>query len=490
MADEFLHGIKIIREDAEPRPVDPAKMTTIGLIGTGGVGVDVSVWPLDKPLHVFTDEVDKIAKLGIGGTLREAFDAIIDQGIIASVVVVRVAAGASEAATLANVVGSSAARTGVHALRIAAAELGIEPTILIAPAFTHQRVVNGVVSIAVTDGGQSYTAAMVTITGVGTGAKAEAVISGGAITAITVINPGLGYAEASTIVTIIGDGTGAEADAVIGSAANPVIAELLPIADQLMAVIIADGPNTTREAAEQYRQDWNSERLIIVDPAVLIYREGATAPSVQVASARIAGLGVKRDKEKGGPFWSWSNQPIGGAVGVARPISYYISDPDSEANFLNAHQIATLYREVGDPSGGAGGILFWGNESATSDPLWRFYNVRRGRDFIHKSILRTFKTFLGRYNLDRHTILAIVESVDAFIRDLKAAGKILDGRAYLEASVNSPEQLRLGKLRVEFAVEEPAPLQTLIFGSRRYRIAYDLLIQDVIREIEQFQLAA
>lgn len=494
MTDEYLHGIKIIREDAEPRPVDAAKMTTIGIVGTGGAVVDATQWPLDKAVHIFSDDTPAIAKLGTGGTLRQAFDAIADQGIVASVVAVRVAEGADLAHTLANVIGSYADRTGVHALRYAAAELGVEPNILIAPGFTQARVTNGVTAIAVTTGGTGYTAAATTVTiadsGGGSGAKAVPVIAGGVITAITVTNPGVGYVDATTTVTITGDGTGATADATIGSAANPVVAELLPIADKLMAVVVADGPNTTKEAAIQYRQDWNSDRLIIVDPAVLVYLEGATAPSVQHASARIAGLGVKRDKEKGGPFWSWSNQQVGGAVGVARPITYYINDPDSEANYLNAHQIATIYREVGDPSGGAGGILFWGNESASNDSLWRFYNVRRGRDFIHKSILRTFKIFIGRYNLDRHTILAVVETVDAFMRDLRASGKIIDGRAYLDASVNSAEQLRLGKLRIEFAAEEPAPLQTLIFGSRRYRVAYDLLIQDVIREIEQNQLVA
>ncbi len=33
------------------------------------------------------------------------------------------------------------------------------------------------------------------------------------------------------------------------------------------------------------------------------------------SSARVAGLGVRRDKEKGGPFWSWSNQTMGGIAG-------------------------------------------------------------------------------------------------------------------------------------------------------------------------------
>lgn len=304
MTDEYMHGIKIIREDAQPRAVDAAKMTTIGVVGTGGTGVDATAWPLDKAVHVYSDDADTIAKLGSGGTLTQAFDAINDQGITASVIVVRVAEGADEAETMANIVGSSAAKTGVHAFRYAAAELGIEPNILIATGFTHQRVTDGVMSIAVTAGGADYTAENATVTiadtSGGAGASATPVIVDGVITAITVTNPGLGYVEATTTVTITGDGTGATADATIGDAANPVVAELLPIADKLMAMVVADGPNTTKEAAIQYRQDWNSERLIIVDPAVLVYLAGATRLARSTLRRALLGLASSATRKKAG----------------------------------------------------------------------------------------------------------------------------------------------------------------------------------------------
>ena len=146
MASEYLHGISITEKWNEPeslrwhhRPVDPAKMTTIAVIGTAGDGVDNALWPLNEPRHVFTDEADKIARLGAGGTLRDAFDAITDQGIIASVIVNRIEEGGSFEKTLSNVIGSAASKTGVHVFKYAQGELGIEPNILVAPGFTSQR---------------------------------------------------------------------------------------------------------------------------------------------------------------------------------------------------------------------------------------------------------------------------------------------------------------------------------------------------------------
>ncbi|MDD4242735.1 MAG: hypothetical protein PHG08_00345 [Bacilli bacterium] len=74
--------------------------------------------------------------------------------------------------------------------------------------------VNGSIeSIIVTDGGSNYTSALVTITGNGSGALAEATISNGEVTKILITNSGSDYTTA--IVTITGDGSGATARAVL-----------------------------------------------------------------------------------------------------------------------------------------------------------------------------------------------------------------------------------------------------------------------------------
>jgi|TARA_R110000822_G_scaffold161487_2_gene301761 hypothetical protein len=75
-------------------------------------------------------------------------------------------------------------------------------------------------SISVTAGGSSYSNATVVITGDGTGATANATISGNAVTAITLTSAGLGYSFALVEITST-DGTGATATAVLGSTETP-----------------------------------------------------------------------------------------------------------------------------------------------------------------------------------------------------------------------------------------------------------------------------
>ena len=67
------------------------------------------------------------------------------------------------------------------------------------------------------------------------------------------------------------------------SNANPVVAELIGIADRLRAVILADGPNTNDADAITYRGDFGSRRVYVVDPQVKVFKEGAVV--VEPASA-------------------------------------------------------------------------------------------------------------------------------------------------------------------------------------------------------------
>lgn len=103
-------------------------------------GVD-EAFPLNEPVLIAGSRT-AAAKLGAAGTLPQALDSIFDQAG-AVVVVVRVAEGNDDAATLANVIGGVDSVTGqyegVYALLGAESKLGVQPRLLIAPGFTHQR---------------------------------------------------------------------------------------------------------------------------------------------------------------------------------------------------------------------------------------------------------------------------------------------------------------------------------------------------------------
>ena len=103
-------------------------------------GLD-DVFPLNTPVLVPGDAA-MAAKLGRSGTLPAAMDGIFDQ-TGAVVVVVRVAEGLDDAATVSNVIGgvnvTTGAYEGVHAFLGSESANGFCPRILCAPGFTGER---------------------------------------------------------------------------------------------------------------------------------------------------------------------------------------------------------------------------------------------------------------------------------------------------------------------------------------------------------------
>lgn len=465
MATDFLHGIETQEIDDGIRPIQTVKSSIIGLIGTAP-DAEIASFPLNTPV-LLAGAQRKAAKLGAAGTLKDACDAIFDQ-VGATVVVVRVEEGATEQETLSNIIGDSTMFTGVWAFVSAPTEIGVTPRLLIAPGFTSTRP-QGVSGVNLSNGGTGYTAATVAFSGGGgSGAAGTAVIAGGVITAITLTKAGYGYTSVPT-VTITGDGTGAAATATTGLSANPVVAELSAIAKRLRAMVIADGPNTTNEAAVAYRNDWGTDRLFIVDPHSMVWDTEDDAAVVKPSAARVAGLTALRDKEKGF-WWSPSNQVITGIVGISRPIGFAINDANSEANYLNEHEVATIIYQDG--------YRLWGNRTTATDPLWAFFSVRRTADMVYESIEQAMLWAMDR-PFSAQLLRDIEGSVNAYLRSLKAKGALLGGTAWIDPELNTADQLMQGILYVDFDIEPPAPMEHLIFRAHRNAGYYDELVAQV-----------
>ena len=266
--------------------------------------------------------------------------------------------------------------------------------------------------------------------------------------------------------------------------ANPVCAALPPICEKLLAHAVVDGPATTEQDAIDWRETISSFRLIPVDPAVKVYAEGVSV--VQPASPAIIGIGVRRDHEKQGrPFHSWANQPVQGIVGPSRPINFSLTDGATEGQRLLSANIGVILRgEMGVESAiGQGGFIFVGTDNAGEDDLWRFYNVTRGRDFIHLMLLRTLRFYLGRFNVTGQTIQAILNTMETGLRNLKADGDILGFELKFTRDQNTPEELRQGRFTVSFAAEEAPVLRYLGIQSARYRPALDALLDDLLAQV-------
>ncbi len=468
MPEQFLQGVQAIEIDDGIRPIQTVKSSVIGLIGTAPLA-DATEFPLNTPV-LLIGQPRKAALLGDTGTLKDAVDGIFDQAG-AMVVIVRVDEGANLPETISNIVGDATLFTGVHAFLSAQSEVKVVPRILCAPGFTSTRP-QGVQSIAITNGGTNYTDAgtAVTITdaGDGAGAEAKAVIADGVITGITVTRTGSGYTNAT--VNIVGDGADGAATATLEAVANPVVAEMVGIAERMRSVIIADGPNSTSADAITYREDWGSDRIYVVDPHTKVWDTTLDQAVDQPTSARVAGLISKMDNEKGF-WWSPSNQVINGIVGISRPIDFALSDVNSEANYLNENEVATVIHKDG--------YRLWGNRSCSSDPLWAFLSVRRTADMIYESIEDAMLWAMDR-PFSKNLVLDIQGSVNAYLRHLVAVGAILGGKAWLDEELNTQDQLMAGKLYIDFDIEPPGPLEHLIFRAHRNSGYYEELVAEVL----------
>lgn len=356
-----------------------------------------------------------MAALGDAGTLKASLDGAFDQ-IGTYNYIVRVEEGVDMAATLANLVGDGTALTGVHALKKCEGLYGrkLKPRLVVVPGFTASLASDGISGIAVAQAGTGYGPnTVVTVAGDGIGAELIPLITAGTITGIAIKKPGFAFTAAPTLTITDPDGTGAgaAATATIGTVGNPVIAELVGVLENLRAVALVDGPDTTDAAAVLWREKINSDRIYPIDVKHLVFDKVLEAYVAQPASSRFAGVQARVDRQNGF-WWSLSNKPINGISGVSRSISY-----GEQSDYLNENNVNTTIN-LGD------GFITWGNWLATGIDLNRFVSVRRTMDFINEALEAAYLEFVDK-PFSVANLKFMIESGNAFLAVLKAEGRSL-----------------------------------------------------------------
>ncbi len=472
----FHHGTRVFQSAETPVLVRTAQTAVIGLIGTAP-DADAVKFPLNKPIQILRpSDADG---LGADGTLLDALDSIFDQ-VGCPVIMSRVAEGETMPETWANAVGSQVSFTGVHAFRRAKPDGLYKPKLLLAPGLTQTSPADGIASIAVTNGGSGYPAdgTTVTISGTGgAGAEARAVVEGGIVTSIIVTKPGYGYTGTVT-VTITGTG-GADATATAnkGSVINPVVAELMGVAETLKAVAYVDGPDSTDQAAVQYRGLINSGRIFVCDPKVLKFDTEEAVNVPQPSSPIWAARQAKMDLEQGF-WWAGSNTEIAGITGVNRPIEY-----GPQANYLNEHRVNTIVNIDNT------GFRLWGVWTCDSDLLWQFVSVRRTADAVNEALEVAYLEFVDR-PFTKANLKFMIEAGRAFLRTMELEGAILPGHDVWLLDSNTDIDLAQGIVKLGVKFEPPAPMVDIRITSYRNIASYTLLLNQVAQEISSGSLAA
>lgn len=232
------------------------------------------------------------------------------------------------------------------------------------------------------------------------------------------------------------------------SATLAVGTALVGLADKLRGLAILDGPGTTDEAAQAYAAEFGARRAFMVDPGVKYWDTIDSATVDAPASAWTAGLFAWTDAEYG--FWaSPSNKEYVGVTGTTRSVEYLDGDETCRANLLNNAKIATIIRDDG--------YRLWGNRTLSSDPKWAFVTRVRTMDIVMDAIQYGHKWAVDR-SITATYVKDVTEGLQAFMRDLKNQGAIINFEVYADTELNTASQLEQGKVywNIRFTDVPPA----------------------------------
>ncbi len=232
------------------------------------------------------------------------------------------------------------------------------------------------------------------------------------------------------------------------SATQAVGTALVALADKLRGIAIIDGPGTTDEAALAYAKNFGAKRAFLVDPGVRYFDTVAETTVDAPGSAWVAGLFAFTDREYG--FWaSPSNKEFVGITGTSRPVEFLDGDDSCRANLLNNANIATIIRDDG--------FRLWGNRTLSSDPKWAFVTRVRTMDIVMDAILYGHKWAVDR-SITATYVKDVTEGLQAFMRDLKNQGAIINFEVFADPELNTASQLEQGKVywNIRFTDVPPA----------------------------------
>ncbi|MBA1187967.1 phage tail sheath family protein [Pseudomonas entomophila] len=232
------------------------------------------------------------------------------------------------------------------------------------------------------------------------------------------------------------------------SSSLPVGTALVSLADKLRGLAIIDGPGTTDEAAMAYAKNFGAKRAFMVDPGVQYWDTTSSGTVNAPASAWAAGVFAWTDANYG--FWaSPSNKELVGITGTTRSVEFLDGDETCRANLLNNANVATIIRDDG--------FRLWGNRTLSSDPKWAFVTRVRTLDIIMDAIQAGHKWAVDR-SITATYVKDVTDGLEAFMRDLKAQGAVINFEVYADPELNTASQLGQGKVywNIRFTDVPPA----------------------------------
>jgi len=242
-----------------------------------------------------------------------------------------------------------------------------------------------------------------------------------------------------------------------GHDSKAVATELLSVAQSLraFAYLSAYGCKTVSEAIA-YRENFSQREAMLIWPDFLSWDTVTNADAKVFATARALGLRAKIDQQTG---WhkTLSNVGVNGVTGISADVFWDLQDSATDANLLNKNDVTTLIRKDG--------YKFWGSRTCSDDPLFQFENYTRTAQVLADTMA---EAHMWAVDMPLHPSLAkdILEGIKAKFRELKSAGYIIDGNAWIDDAANDKDTLKAGKLVIDYDYTPVPPLENLLLRQR------------------------
>ncbi|WP_406103405.1 phage tail sheath family protein [Streptomyces sp. NBC_01003] len=217
-------------------------------------------------------------------------------------------------------------------------------------------------------------------------------------------------------------------------------------------------PGLSAQQVRTWRNDeagYDSRYATLYYPWVRVFDPAAGHNATVPPSGHIAGLWARSDAERG-VHKAPANEVIRGAVDLELRLS------KGEQDLLNPIGVNCVRAFPGR------GIRVWGARTLSSDPAWRYLNVRRLFNYLEESILLGTQWVVFEPNDDR-LWSSIRRNISAFLTEEWRRGALF-GRTAAEAFYvkcdrdnNPQESIDQGRVVCEIGVSPVKPAEFVVF---------------------------
>jgi phage tail sheath protein FI len=235
-----------------------------------------------------------------------------------------------------------------------------------------------------------------------------------------------------------------------------MIAHCERLADRV--AILDPPPNATPQEIKEWRMNttgYDSSYAALYWPWIQVDDPIQNRPILVPPSGHVAGIWARNDNTRG-VHKAPANEVVLGATGLAYNCT------KGEQDTLNPNGVNCIRAFPGR------GIRVWGARTLTSNPSWRYINVRRLFNYVEKSIENGTQWVVFEPN-DPFLWFRVQRDVTSFLTTVWSDGALFGGspgQAFYvkcDAELNPPESRDLGRLIIEIGMCPVKPAEFVIF---------------------------